>query len=207
MPTTHKVKQGECIASIASQFGFFPGTIWDDAENSTLKKDRQDPNVLQPDDEVFIPDKRGRSESLATEERHRFLRKGVPEKFRLRLTLYGKPRAKLAYTLIVDGLHKPGETDNDGMIDEFIPPESKTGKLIVNDDEEYAIQFGGLDPVDSKSGGTERLINLGFLDRDDTEDSAAMIDALREFQFKYGIEVSGNLDDATAQKLVETHGS
>lgn len=79
------VKQGECIDSIAFENGFFWETIWNHAENSALKQKRKDPNILLAGDEVFIPDKEEKKESCATEQRHRFRRKGVPAMIRIRL--------------------------------------------------------------------------------------------------------------------------
>jgi N-acetylmuramoyl-L-alanine amidase len=51
----HVVREGECLASIAFENGFFPDTIWRHADNSALKERRENPNVLQPGDVLFIP--------------------------------------------------------------------------------------------------------------------------------------------------------
>ena len=42
----HEVKQGDCMASIADEYGFFWKTIWHLAENSELRRKRTDPYVL-----------------------------------------------------------------------------------------------------------------------------------------------------------------
>ncbi len=56
MPT-HTVKQGEHISRITEQYRFFDyHTIWDHANNSALKQKRQNPNVLLPGDQLFIPE-------------------------------------------------------------------------------------------------------------------------------------------------------
>ena len=45
MPKQHKVKQGECLSSIAERYGLFPETIANDSDNSELKNERKDLNV------------------------------------------------------------------------------------------------------------------------------------------------------------------
>jgi hypothetical protein len=79
------VKDGDCIDSIAADHGFFPDTIWNDPANSGLKQKRKDPNVLMPNDKVFIPEKVTRSEVRNVDMRAKFKRKGVPAKLRLQL--------------------------------------------------------------------------------------------------------------------------
>lgn len=80
----HIVKQGECIESISFEHGLFWDTLWNLPENAELKQKRKDPNILFPGDEVFVPDKEEKTESCATEQKHRFRKKGVPAELRIR---------------------------------------------------------------------------------------------------------------------------
>ena len=61
MPTRLTVEQGDCIASIACEHGFFPATIWNHPDNAVLKRKRKDPNILLPDDVVVVPAGRHRA--------------------------------------------------------------------------------------------------------------------------------------------------
>jgi hypothetical protein len=77
----YTVKQGDCLSSIAEKHGFTPDKIWDHRKNSQLKEKRKDPNFLQPGDVVHMPDKEKKEEFGDTDQRHKFKRRGVPEKF------------------------------------------------------------------------------------------------------------------------------
>src|SRR5262245_13433434 len=104
MSNHHIVIQGEHLSSIARKYGFTSyKTIWDHGKNAELKKERQNPNVLFPGDELFIPDKEEKEESRETEEKHRFELK--TEKLKLRLVLedlYEKPIANAKCELLVE---------------------------------------------------------------------------------------------------------
>ena len=103
MSKQYKVKQGDCILSIAEKNGFFWETIWDHSENAALKDKRENSNELLPGDVVAIPEKSPKEESCGTKKRHRFVRKGVPAMLRIRILLDDEPRADKAYRLTVDG--------------------------------------------------------------------------------------------------------
>ena len=75
MPTEHVIQQGETIASLALQYGFFPDTIWNDSANAELKRSRQDPHVLLPGDLVTVLDKRLKEVAKPDKARHRFRRR------------------------------------------------------------------------------------------------------------------------------------
>lgn len=83
MSERYTVRQGDCIDSIALRYGFFPDTLWNHGENAELKRKRKYGNVLEPGDEVFIPDLTVKYEDKATEAKHRFKRRGVPAVLRL----------------------------------------------------------------------------------------------------------------------------
>lgn len=197
------VEQGECISSIAYEYGFFPDTLWDLAENSELKQKRKDPNVLFPGDEVFIPDKREKTESGATEQKHRFERKGVPAKIRLKVLRNDKPRANVPYRLTIDGDIRMGQTGSNGFIEETIPPNAVQCELCVGEQgsvDIYHFKLGSLDPINTEDGVRGRLRDLGY----DVSDE--LTDAIRAFQKKEGLQETGVADEATKAKLVEKFG-
>src|SRR5262245_34731496 len=99
----HTVKQGDCILSIAYENGFFEGTLWEHADNKTLRRVRKDPNCLRPGDVVNIPPVRKKEESCSTGRLHTFKLIGVPAKFSIQLLHCGEPRANEPYTIEIDG--------------------------------------------------------------------------------------------------------
>jgi hypothetical protein len=208
MAISYQVELGDCISSIAFEHGFFPDTIWNHANNATLKEKRKDPNVLLPGDIVFVPDKRLKEVPRPTEQMHRFRCKGVPEKLKLQLLLNGVPRAQKSYKLTIDDKLKfSGITDSNGRLEHSIPPNAKEGRLIVNDDEVYDLHLGQLNPVDDVTGIQGRLRHLGFYDGPiDGEMAGEMEQAVQEFQLSAGLEPDGALDERTRNALKKAYG-
>jgi hypothetical protein len=199
----HEVSQGECVLSIADQYGFFWETLWNHSENSDLRQQRKDPNVLREGDKVFVPDKTEKEESCPTEQTHRFKRKGVPGKLKVRLLIDNEPIANAPYVLIIDGQSRDGTTDGDGYVEESIPPGAQQGELRVTKDGHrriYYLQLGHLDPLDTDEGVQQRLIQLGY------DAQTSLEGAVRKFQSDKDLTVSGQIDDATRSKLEEVHG-
>ncbi len=79
------VQQGDCTSSLAGKSGLFWETIWNHPQNAELKSKRKDPNILVPGDKIFIPEKELKQVDCASDQKHRFKRKGVPVILRLRL--------------------------------------------------------------------------------------------------------------------------
>jgi hypothetical protein len=206
----YTVKQGDCISSIAFEHGFFPDTLWNDPMNSQLKQDRQDPNVLMPGDQVYIRKLEPKKALGATDKRHPFRRKGVPEKLQVQFLLADKPRAHQAYDLNIDGDRSRGQTDADGRITISIPPNAKTGTIRFKDPEtQYQLNLGHLDPITEITGIQGRLQNLGFYSGPlDGQMSQALIQALRDFQAAQepNQEPSGNLDQQTQKQIEDAYG-
>jgi N-acetylmuramoyl-L-alanine amidase len=124
-----------------------------------------------------------------------------------------EPRSGVSYILEIDGNLIRGKADEDGVIECSIPPNAREGRLTIEENqqqEEYQLKLGHLDPIDEISGVQSRLNNLGFYrSRTDAEgemgsDTAA---ALRHFQRKRGLPVTGELDDDTRRELENSHGS
>ncbi len=202
-----RVEPGDGITSIGFESGFFPDTLWNLAENADLAKKRDEPDALYPGDIVFVPALRPKEVIVAADKRHRFRRLGVPAKFEIQLFRGELPRANEPYRLIVDGHEKPGTTDGNGNLCEWVPPDIREGTLIVGTDRvRYQLQFGYLDPADEITGIQQRLRNLGF-DSDDEEGTlgASTQAALRAFQRRFGLKESGEPDPATVRTLKDMH--
>ncbi|MGQ9695033.1 MAG: LysM peptidoglycan-binding domain-containing protein [Thermodesulfobacteriota bacterium] len=199
----YKVKQGDCLSSIATQYGISWDKIWNHPKNISLKNKRQDPNVLYPGDVVFIPDKEDKEESGRTEQKHRFKKKGTPSKMRIRMLKNDKPRSDEPYRLNIDGIWREGTTDGDGYIEASIPSNAKKGILYLGEpgkEDIYHFNFGHLDPIDTEDGVRERLKSLGFrIDQN-------LSQAICSFQKKEGLQVTGQMDETTKARLKEQFG-
>ena len=208
----HTVKQGECISSIAYKYGFLPDTLQQDSVNSELMQLRDDPDILLPGDVINIPDKRTKTEQVPTDQQQKFVRKGVPAYLTLQLLDdEQEPRANMDYTLTVDSITISDTTDADGYIDTSIPPNARKATLVLDIDgntEEYEIPLGHIDPIDEVSGIQERLHNLGYdCGRIDGQLGDKTSTLIKHFQQQQGLEETGEINDATKQKLLEIHGS
>ncbi len=208
----YEAKQGDCIESIAFSHGLFWETIWNDPHNRNLRNLRKNPNVLLTHDKVFVPELRPKFESCTTDGRHRFIRRGVPSSFHIRLLdARGRPRADLDYTLTVEGHVYSGKTSAEGKIRIPVAPNAKRGRLLITTDgmqEKYELNLGHLDPIDSLSGVQQRLSNMGFdCGGEGAESGGQLRSAILAFQSKYNLSLSGEADEATKQAILDQFGS
>lgn len=199
------VQQGDCLSSIAEQYGYLWQTIWN--HNSALQSKRKNPNTLLPGDVVLIPAKNPKFVSRGVDNRHKFKRKGSPAKFRLVLERYNQLLANKKYELAIGDKIFRGSTDGNGLLEVAIPPNAQSGLLRVPEEQiECELEFGFMDPLNEISGVQSRLQNLGFL----TGELSGQLDddtkeALQYFQMTFGLQPTGELDEATRQKLLERH--
>jgi len=204
----YTVQQGDCISSIAFENGFSPDTLWNDPENKTLKQNRKDPNVLLPGDIVSIRDKEQRDQSCASEQCHRFKRKGVPEKLRMQfMDQEDHPRANVDYQLEIDGVLSENKTDKDGKVEIWIPPNAKEGTITFPDSgEKYELQLGVLDPITETTGVQARLNNLGFyFGPIDGTMNHETIEAIKQFQAENDIDFTGEPNEQTRNALNKSY--
>lgn len=206
-----KINQGEHVSRIAKEEGFDSyQKVWQEPDNQSLRDLRRDnPNVLFPDDRLFIPEREQRTESGETEQRHRFRLKASTLKLRVVLrTVDGTPICDTDCVLLLNLERIPLTTDADGMIEREIPKSTEDAKLIVPEmDLEFDLKIGHLDPIDEVSGERGRLSNLGYFAGYSREEETQLRWAVEEFQCEHKLPVTGQYDDATQAKLEEVYGT
>jgi N-acetylmuramoyl-L-alanine amidase len=215
----HEVQQGECLATIARQYGITDWQLlWDHPDNAPLRERRSSPHVLMPGDTVVIPDDIGPAFDGRTGERGTF-RLTPPRPVRLVLKLrdgFGSPFASREYQLEVGDETIEGRTGEDGLLDCEIPPDAASGTLTLRLDSSeqsperkivWELNLGHLDPIDEISGVQGRLRNLGYpIDELNGDLDEATRKALETFQAAEEIPVTGEIDEATRTKLLEKYG-
>jgi N-acetylmuramoyl-L-alanine amidase len=202
-----EVREGDTITSVAFRFGFFPETLWQHPSNSVLRSLRTDGDILMPGDVMNVPPIRIRPHLAPVNHRYRFRRKGVPARMRMQIFDENGPRASQSFVLSIDARELPGTTDGDGVIEAFIPPDAVRGELMIGPDRKtYTILFGTLDPITEIIGVQKRLNNIGFYCGEETgEMNDATAEALRRFQFRAQLPVTGHLDDTSRNMLAKIH--
>jgi N-acetylmuramoyl-L-alanine amidase len=201
MPIKHNVEQGECLSSIAKQFGFADWhAIYDDGLNSAFRKLRPDPNVLFPGDVLYIPDKKVKNESCQTTLVHVF--QLIKKETRLRMIVKDIDGTLLAgkkYKLTVAGQVHEDVLPDTALLDQPIPPDALDGELKVWVEEAYpdfadtwTLKLGHLDPVEDLTGVQARLNNLGYdCGPVDGVNGPRTKAAVRAFQKNQGLDVDG----------------
>lgn len=218
MPRTHIVRQGECLVSIARHYGFREWrTLYDDPTNEALRRQRPDPFVLLPGDQLFIPPLPPRDDKFRTDSTHRFVVRHSPAFVRVHLkNRWGEPLRGYRYRMIVGPSESVGTTDADGSFEVSIPPDAREGELVAwlatlgetaGPNFAWTVQFGGLDPIDESSGVLGRLANLGFgVASPDTGSEHELRRALLDFQARNKLRLSGFVDPETKALIRRLHG-
>lgn len=215
MSVQYVVKQGDCLSSIAKQFGFPDWRrIYDDPQNAAFKKKRPNPNLIFPGDVLAIPDRQAKQETRPTTARHTFRAKRSKARVRIKVKDQDdKAFAGKKYRLVVGGRTFEGNIGQDGLIEHPIEPDAGAGALTVWLDGDtsrpgivWNLKVGHLDPVEENTGIQARLKNLGF--------DCGVIDgivgpktraAILGFQIKNGLQPTGQIDGATRGKLKALH--
>src|SRR5438128_2230282 len=117
MPNYHKVAQGECLATIAADYGFTDyHAIYDHPKNVIFKKKRSNPDILFPGDCLYIPDKQGKQDNRNTTARHCYQVASATKVIRLVVEdLTNKPMANVPYRLTHEQGMLTGNTDGRGF--------------------------------------------------------------------------------------------
>ena len=217
MPIEHTVQQGDCLASIARQYGFADWSIiYNDGLNTAFRQTRDDPHVLFPGDRLVIPDKTTKDESCKTAVIHMFRLACKPTRLRLVvLDIDGEPLAGKKYKLTVAGVTHEGIIPDDAMLDQPIPPDALEGELTVWADEDFpdypdtwTLKLGHLDPVEDLTGVQARLNNLGYdCGPVDGVNGPRTQAAVKAFQKDHNLVVDGIAGPQTQAALKDKHES
>ena len=209
----HTVKQGECLSSIAAQYGFGDWkALYDHPSNASLKKKRPNPHLLFPGDVVAIPEKKKKQASVQTGQSLK-LSVNVPTRA-LQITLRGgdgEPMKNADWALEAEDLFLAGKTDGDGVLKAEVPAATPTALVHVAG-ETFELKLGHLNPIDSAldegiSGVQARLRNLGYDPGPaDGELGPRTRAAICAFERALGLEVTGKPEGKTLKKLAEVHG-
>jgi hypothetical protein len=206
--TTYTVKDTDHLSGIAESFGLDDyTTVWNYPANADLQTQRSDPHVLQPGDELTIPEVKAQpAANKPTSAKHPFQIQRSPLKLRLTLLdLAVKPMTNVPVTVAGTSL----TTDGNGLVETDVDKSAKDAILQEATGDPVDLLLGGLNPSDDTTvaGYKGRLFNMGFLWDPTVPDTAdEMLIALQDFQAQYSLTISGQLDDATKAQLLQSHG-
>lgn len=207
----HTVRQGESVISLSKRYGVPADKIWDDPDNSSLRENGRKINLLYPGDVVSIPEKEVKEIDVQTGQRHRFRCSGRTAQLQVQFRDNGEPLANEPYVLDVDGELSNGNLDGEGILDVQVPTEAREAIVSIGEQanqKRYRLNLSHLDPVNEITGVQQRLNNLGFFcGREDSDVGELTRVAIRKFQEANDLDVTGEVDDQTRDKIQQEHGS
>lgn len=207
MPYHTVEKEGEWIGSIAAAKGHYSWkTLWNHAKNASLRA-RRDPNLLVPDDRIWIPPVDVRGESTFTAKLHKLVVSSPKNKLIIRFTRiarYVNAFGPIRVTLKVGRSSKSGALNKDGdQIVVSLPLDATDATLTING-ASTKLHIGKLRPLARMDGMQARLTNLGWdvskIDKDGTRPG------VKGFQGFYKIKVDGVIGGQTRGKAKQVYG-
>jgi hypothetical protein len=209
------VREGDWMGKIARQHNIAdPDTIYNHPPNQALKDKRNEKDLLSPGDEVWIPVReelevptKGKNSGPVS------IQATLAETEQLSVTLKNENGELLTnkdYTVNFSGQGQEitGNTGSSGKIEADLP--AGTEQVFVDLGGELMMSFylGHLDPPDTVRGASQRLRNLNCFKHDTypNEITPDLYDALRKFQYDNEINISGQLDSETSEKITEKYG-
>jgi hypothetical protein len=134
------------------------------------------------------------------------LRKDVPVRLAPVLTMSAIENPKMRSPAIVIPPVQAGDPMYLPIADVLGSAHLRRGFVVLDDPPaRYAVRPGWMDPEEEPSGIRLWLVNLGYLDDVGVEDDS-VADSISAFQADSGLESTGRMDDATQQKLIDSHG-
>lgn len=206
--TTHVLRIGESLESLAYERGLYWPSVWDLEENKALRELREDPHVLAPGDSLFLPDRAAKTVTAAAGRRHVFRRRAIPARLRLIALADGQVQSEIPFAVDIDGKVVEGTAGPDGLIEQWILPNAQRVRVRIGlgfDQRVFEVDVRELQPVATIAGVQARLHNFGYPTAVDGALTYRTQDALRRFQAAHALPVTGEADDATREKLRELY--
>lgn len=222
----HVVGARQCMAWIANRHGFrAASTLYDHPRNAALRRERPDPDLLWPGDEVQILVGEERFDEIATGARHPYWARSASRW--LRVVLHdadGAPLADVEATVLLSGGRNVVRTTNgNGLLEAPVPPDADRA-VVVTAHYQWPLDLANVRPIsgspdEGRSGAWRRLANLGSharpAGRAGAQGGAAGGVAGRrddfdavvwDFQSRHGLEPTGRLDEATVAAVIAAYG-
>ncbi len=214
MQRLHVVQPGEWLGSIARNYGLAGAQdLYDFEANSHLRETRDDPNLVHPGDEVWVP---ATANAVALHlNGDGVSRLSVTARAAAAETIEvvlrdddGDPVAATPYEFQIGGYHARGTTDDQGrVIQEFDARYLSYGRYtLVVDGQSIDLAVGHLDPINTVRGVQGRLANLGFdPGAIDGRLGPRTRSAVCRFQSAHDLTVDGSLSNTLRDRLLSEH--
>lgn len=210
------IRQGDYVLKLSHLHGFDANKVWNDGKNAELKKLRKDPSLLKPGDILFVPDEPKKRLKVNAKETNAYVARVPTVKVNVVISEDDEPLKDAKY--VVEGMgddETEYATDGEGTVSFEAPVHIREVTVrFLESTMKFRIAIGDLDPPDTPSGARMRLQSLGLYgaktegaDGYVARDENGLAGAIRAFQAKNGIDVTGLLDKATQDALVAAHGS
>jgi N-acetylmuramoyl-L-alanine amidase len=210
MPVSFTIRLGDCLASLAFERGIVDyRKLVDDPANAEVMAKRPNPDVLVEGDVLVVPDRVPKVIQVASGAHHKLRVSQLV--VLLKVVVHDDSGAALAgkkYHLTVGTALFEGATGSDGSIEHAIPPAARSGTLdlwLTNEPGieayRFPLELGALEHESIDRACWSRLENLGFV----VDHRVGAADAVRGFQLREGLDVTGELDDGTRAALRRAH--
>ena len=171
----------------------------------TLTKVIQDTTGCK--DKITIPDPEEIELSAASDKKHTFVKTRPKTTLKIKVQdEKGKPIANIPWKMTLGEQIFEGTSAGNGLVEQEIPTAKGEATLEI-DTHKFPLRIGHLNPIDEVEGVQKRLHNLGY---DCGEINGVvgtkMAKTLKVFQRDNSLKESGNVDQASKDKLKELYG-
>jgi hypothetical protein len=228
MSNKYTVRAGDCLSSIAAEYGFDDWrAIYDAPANETFRKKRPNPNLIYPGDTLVIPDAKPRKVNRPTGATHVIAVRRERTWLRLQLKVHEPHKYLLEvgaqqYAGVTDGsdviAHRIDARQNSGTL-RYWPVANAQGSATSDEATEgspsteppddalvWTLSIGSLDPIEEVSGIQGRPRNLGYFAGEITGDvDEPTQGAIRRFRVDQQLSETSDIDQVLRDKLVQLH--